>query len=694
MEKRLKIFARRLWPEIENASGLDYVSHLFDVIGFVYTTPLVLVGLGWLFAATDLALVRAEWPILGFLLVLLFVFEQLGFYFFIEIKPGTYSDWQTSLTPIIIWSAALIFGPSGLWLAVIHSLIYYIRRWRKFPSVERRWNCARNFTFNLVEVLTSLIAITLYANWAGSTAPKSAFPLPDLTLGSILPALLATFIWWLLPALVWVPFLFFFEHLRIFPLEKDSIKTYIRSWGIALGWPILAGPFAILAAGLYAQNGIGGYLFFISSLLLASLLAHTLSQAVERSQQRSRELENLEQLGRRLLNAPPDASTLPDVLEEQISNMFPLSSILIRIDRDPLFPSQILLSHLAQGALVPIDRLPVSELTWEWISTTTESRYFLPGEEFPWGEKPTSDALLIAPIVDVDSTETIGGIILSQSWRSETIPNLLPAAQSLAAQIASALHRARVYRIEQEMAVAGKIQASFLPDGIPTIPGWQLSVTLEPARSTSGDFYDFVPLPDGKFGILIADVADKGMGAALYMAASRTLIRTYATEYHTQPELALGAANRRIMADTRADLFVSVFYGILDSTAGTLTYCNAGHNPPYLVSAKNNIEVQRLTRTGIVLGVLEDATWEQRTIQLHPGDSLVLYTDGVTDAENGQGDFFGEHRLAEMVLAHRERSTQEMRDALMSEIHKFVGDAPQFDDITLMILKRDNELAG
>ena len=101
---------------------------------------------------------------------------------------GTYSDWQTSLTPIIIWSAALIFGPSGLWLAVIHSLIYYIRRWRKFPSVERRWNCARNFTFNLVEVLTSLIAITLYANWAGSTTPKSAFPLPDLTLGSILPA--------------------------------------------------------------------------------------------------------------------------------------------------------------------------------------------------------------------------------------------------------------------------------------------------------------------------------------------------------------------------------------------------------------------------------------------------------------------------------------------------------------------------
>ncbi len=690
MEKRLGILARKLWPEIAITGGLGYESHLFDVIGFLYTAPLVLVGLGWLLATTDLALVRAEWPILGFLLILLFVFEQLGFYFFVEIKPGTYSDWQASLTPIIIWSAALIFGPSSLWLAVFHSLVFYIRRWRKYPSIERRWNCARNFTFNLAEVLTSLIALAFYARWVGGTTPNSAFPLPDLTLGSVLPAFLSTIIWWLLPALIWLPFLIFFERFRKSPLTKDSRKAYNRSWASALGWPILAGPFAVLAAGLYVQNGIGGYLFFISSLLLASWMAHHLSQAVERSQQRSRELENLEQLGRRLLNEPPDASTLSDVLEEQISNMFPLGSILIRIERDPLLPSQTLLSHLAQGALVPIDRLPVSKRTWEWIKTTSTSHYFLPGKKLPWGENPTSDALLITPILDVDSTETIGGIILSQSWHAETIPNLLPAVQSLAAQIASALHRAKVYRIEQEMAVAAKIQDSFLPDGTPIIPGWQLSVTLEPARATSGDFYDFVHLPDGKLGILIADVADKGMGAALYMAASRTLIRTYAVEYDTQPELALGAANRRIMADSRSDLFVSVFYGILDLTAGTLTYCNAGHNPPYLVSAQNHNEIQKLTRTGIVLGVLEDATWEQRMIHLLSGDSLVLYTDGVTDAENGHGDFFGEHRLADTVLDHRECSTQEMQDALLSEIHKFVGDAPRFDDITLMIVKREN----
>jgi serine phosphatase RsbU (regulator of sigma subunit) len=689
MEQRLKITAKRLWPGIETLSGLDYVTGLYNVTGFLYTAPLVLVGLGWLIAVTDPAHIRAEWPVLCFLLALLFAFERLHFYFFVEITPGIYSDWQASLTSVIVWSAALIFGPSGLWLAVLHGCIYYARRWWKYPATDKRWSCARNFSFNLVEVLTSLIALTLYTNWAAKTAPNGVFPLPGLTLDSVLPAFFATFVWWLLPALIWVPFLIYLERSRASALERDSRKAFLRFWSSALGWPILAGPFAILAAGLYVQNGVGGYLFFIFSLLLASWLAHHLSQAVERSQQRSRELEKLEQLGRAILTAPPDASTLPDLLEKYVANMFPLSSIVIHIDRYPLFPTRTLLYHLAQGALVPHERLPASGPIWEWLRTTSEAHYFLPGKVLPWEEGSTSDAVVVAPILDVESTETIGGIMLSQSWQPKAILNLLPAVQSLAGQIASTLHRAKVYRIEQELAVAGKIQASFLPDGIPSIPGWQLAARLEPARETSGDFYDFLPMTDGRLGILIADVADKGTGAALYMAVSRTLIRTYAAEFDTQPELALKAANRRIMADTRADLFVSVFYGILDPTANTFTYCNAGHNPPYLVSAQNNLEAQKLTRTGMVLGAIEDATWDQRTIHLAAGDSLVLFTDGVTDAENGQGDFFGEQRLVETILAHRERSIRAMQDALMAEIHKFVGDAPQFDDITLLMLKRE-----
>jgi serine phosphatase RsbU (regulator of sigma subunit) len=602
----------------------------------------------------------------------------------------------------------LIFGPSSLWLAAIHGFIYYARRWRRSPSIERRWSCARNFTVNLTEILTSLIALTVYVYWAGGRAPDSAFPLPGLTIDDLLPAVFGTFVWWLLAALVWVPILVVFERFRTSTSIEGSKRAYARFWAGGLGWPILVGPFAILAAGLHAQNGVGGYLFFVSGLLLASLLAHHLSQAVERSQQRSRELGKLEGLGRAILNAPPDASTLPDVLEEHVSNMFPLSSLEIRIERDPLFPAQTLLHHLAHGALVPPDRLSVSASTWEWLLTTSEAHCFLPGEALPWGEGPVGDAVLVAPILDVESAEPVGGVYLLRSWQPEAIASLVPAVQSLGAQVASALHRARVHaqtldnqRVEQELALAWRIQKSFLPDELPDIPGWQLAATLKPARETSGDFYDVIPLPDGGWGILIADVADKGVAAALYMALSRTLIRTYAAEYGAQPELVLSAANRRILVDTHAGLFVTVYYGILDPVTGTLTYSNAGHNPPYLLGTRAGGSFQSMRRTGMALGVLEDVVWERKTVQIAPGDVLVLYTDGVTDAQNAQQAFFGEERLLEVVRANvgaqasknlstgQGPSARDVKEALTTEIHRFVGDAPQFDDITLMIVVRE-----
>ncbi len=245
-------------------------------------------------------------------------------------------------------------------------------------------------------------------------------------------------------------------------------------------------------------------------------------------------------------------------------------------------------------------------------------------------------------------------------------------------------------KVAQELALAGEIQASFLPDTLPTISGWQLAATLEPARETSGDFYDFIPLPNGRLGIVIADVVDKGMGAALYMALSRTLIRTYAIEYDTQPELVFSAANRRILLDTHTKLFVTMFYGILDPITGILTYCNAGHNPPYLLNTQNRDTVQALRRTGLPLGVFEEVTWTQGSVLLAPGDSLVLYTDGVPEARDQQEEFFGEKRLLEIVQANLGHSAQDIQNALLAEVHQFMGDAPRLDDITVMVVVRDS----
>jgi sigma-B regulation protein RsbU (phosphoserine phosphatase) len=250
-------------------------------------------------------------------------------------------------------------------------------------------------------------------------------------------------------------------------------------------------------------------------------------------------------------------------------------------------------------------------------------------------------------------------------------------------------------RFAEELALAANIQASFLPRELPPIPGWGLSATLRPARETSGDFYDLIPLNNGKFGIVIADVTDKGTAAALFMALSRTLLRTYALEYEWQPELVFRDVHRRILEDTDTKQFVTVFFGVLDPINGMLTYANAGHNPPYLFRGRNgpgaSIEVQELGNTGPPLGlrICADLTWDQAALQLDPGDVLVLYTDGITEAEDLEEEFFEEERLLEVVGANLEHSAAEIQSAILTKVQHFVGDAPQHDDITLFVVVRE-----
>jgi sigma-B regulation protein RsbU (phosphoserine phosphatase) len=246
-------------------------------------------------------------------------------------------------------------------------------------------------------------------------------------------------------------------------------------------------------------------------------------------------------------------------------------------------------------------------------------------------------------------------------------------------------------KFERELALAGSLQSSFFPEEPPDIPGWELSVTLKPARETSGDFYDVYALPNGKLGILVADVVDKGAAAALYMALSWTLIRTYAAEFPEEPDKVLSSVNQRIISDTDSSRFVTVFYGVLDPETGSFSYCNAGHNPPLLIRSQNGKKPERLTKTGVLLGMFDDEHWGKESVQFDPGDVLVLYTDGVTEAQNAKGDFFGRERLVKVVKKKSGVSAQVVRESILGKISKFVGDAPQMDDIALVVVSRKSK---
>ena len=175
----------------------------------------------------------------------------------------------------------------------------------------------------------------------------------------------------------------------------------------------------------------------------------------------------------------------------------------------------------------------------------------------------------------------------------------------------------------------------------------------------------------------------------------RDRIRTYAAEYLTRPDFVLGATNHRMLADTRAGLFVTAFYGILNPDTGDLIYSNAGHNPPILLSTQNGGASRSLGKTGMALGAVEDTLWERGKARIEPHDVLVLYTDGLTDAQNSEGEFFGSKRLREYLqravpsrVAHRNLAMV-IQESLFSEVRQFMGETLQYDDMALIVLVRE-----
>lgn len=688
MESLLLSIASRFWPELKNLTGQKLLVGVGEVIVTLYSAPLAAAGLIWLLAVTDIDQITGNLPVLLFFAALMLLFRRLGFFVIAEIRAGRYASSDGSMESMVLWTAVFLLGSEALWLAVIWSIVDFIFRWHSASPLVDRWSRARNFFMYQTEVtLAPLISLQVYASLGGR------IPISDLSPGSILLAMAALIMHFVLVLGFWSVYIIYSAWTQVRLTGSQNIRPVVTFLLVALLLPSLSHPFAILAAGLLQQNGLFTFLFFFAGLILVAFLTRQLSWAAESSRQQSRQLSKLEELSRDILNAPPEGTSLPIILREHVPMMFPSGRVAVWTEGEGY-----LLSH-------PIEWEMDQEPVWDWLRDNRDVGCFLPKDPLPWAPGVEDhNALVVAPIVEVDSELPIGLIYLelyslAQPWDYRSLTALFPAVKSLAAQIASALHQEELYeqslayqRVSQELALAGKIQASFLPDELPALPGWEVAVALRPARETSGDYFDLIPLGDGKVGILIADVADKGVGAALYMALSRTLIRTYAIEFdenEPQPEVVFFAANGRILKDAHADLFVTAFFGILDPETGLLTYCNAGHNPPYLLRCTGEDPVEALGSTGMPIGVEEEALWERAQVVIGPGDVLVLYTDGIPDAMNGDGEFLGDEALQEVIKNNRGLSTQQIQDLILQKVQSFVDGASQFDDITLMVLGRD-----
>ncbi|HSO13450.1 MAG TPA: GAF domain-containing protein [Anaerolineales bacterium] len=240
-------------------------------------------------------------------------------------------------------------------------------------------------------------------------------------------------------------------------------------------------------------------------------------------------------------------------------------------------------------------------------------------------------------------------------------------------------------RLETEVQLARQIQQTFLPESLPEFLEWELAARWKTARQVGGDFYDVFNLPDNKLGLFIADVSDKGVPAALFMALTRTLVRAAVIETDTPAE-ALRHVNDLLVPDTKQGMFVTAVYAVLDMNNNELTYVNAGHNPPLWVKSDGSMEI--LTRTGVALGAAEDMKYDQRVIPLGKDDCLLFYTDGLTESFNIDGDFFGEERLKEALKANHCSSAHELIDVVEKSLLDFVQDMPPADDLTMLVLRR------
>ena len=244
--------------------------------------------------------------------------------------------------------------------------------------------------------------------------------------------------------------------------------------------------------------------------------------------------------------------------------------------------------------------------------------------------------------------------------------------------------RDKLVALQNELDVASQMQRSILPTKFPKGTNYEIFGDMEAARNVGGDFFDVLYLRDDRVGLAVADVSDKGVPAALFMMSSRTMLKGSAIG-HTDVGAVLTELNDLLIEDNEASMFVTLFYGVFDPKNGVLTYANGGHNTPVIYHADGSTTLLPLTN-GIALAVVPDLQFQQNSVTLSPGDTVIFYTDGVTEAMNGDKEEFETARLLKIFESVPPTNAQAANKAVFEAVHSFVGDTPQSDDITCLTL--------
>jgi sigma-B regulation protein RsbU (phosphoserine phosphatase) len=282
----------------------------------------------------------------------------------------------------------------------------------------------------------------------------------------------------------------------------------------------------------------------------------------------------------------------------------------------------------------------------------------------------------LSRMVEVETKDEVGVLAHSFNKMAEDLKSYIEDLRRTTAE---------KERVEKELEIGRGIQQSFLPEAPPEVPGFDIAALNSPALEVGGDFYDFIPVALDKWGLVIADVSGKGVPAALFMALSRTLIRANAVDNPTVSQAIL-KANKMIAEQDRANMFVTLFYGVLDTGKKTITYVNAGHNPPLVLSKKGG-DIVMLAAKGIALGIMSDITLEEKEVPLREGDVVILFTDGVTESINRKQEQFGQERLIKLIEENRTLSAREIVNKIEQKVAAFSEGQSQFDDLTLVAVK-------